>query len=365
MDVVEVPVELKEKRYAVRVGSGFIDRLDEFLPSLDWKMAAILTDSTVGPLYEDRVKAALERMDVSPTAYEIEPGEQSKTLECASLFIQRLVDERFSRADLVVALGGGVVGDLAGFAASVYKRGVAILQVPTTLIGQVDSAIGGKTGVDLPAAKNLVGSFHQPVAVIADVDLLKTLPERQFLSGLAEVAKYSFLRPLAFEESLERVVVRPLGSDTDLLTSLVSACVREKVRVVEADEYDTGVRAVLNYGHTLGHALEASSGYEGTYTHGEGVSVGMVYAAIVAEESGQCDPGLAERHRRTLEALGLPVRPFDPAPEFEVLLGSMVHDKKNQDGLTMVLLKEEGRPGLYRDLSRENLRMAYETLIGG
>jgi 3-dehydroquinate synthase len=232
-------------------------------------------------------------------------------------------------------------------------------------MAQVDSAIGGKTGVDLEAGKNLVGTFHQPVAVIADIETLETLPAREFTSGLAEIAKYEFLRPGAWSEAVEETTKRLLERDPTVLERVVSGCAQVKADFVMADECDTGERAALNYGHTLGHALEAATGYSGAYTHGEAVSIGMVFAAIVGEETGVCAKGLSERHRNFILALGLPTKPVDPQPGFEELLRAIGHDKKSAGDITMVLLQQEGRPVLKRSLDENTLGRCYELLLEG
>jgi 3-dehydroquinate synthase len=232
-------------------------------------------------------------------------------------------------------------------------------------MAQVDSSIGGKTGVNLEQGKNLVGTFHQPVAVICDIEALWSLPQREYSSGLAEVAKYSFLMPDVFAP--------PVESSGDLLrdprhpgvATVVMTCAWIKAQVVSADERDRGPRVVLNYGHTLGHALEAVTEYKGTYTHGEAVSVGMVFAAQVAEALGVSSPGLAERHRQVLVKLGLPTRPADPAPGFDSLAGHLAQDKKNQGDLTMVLLEEEGSPVVRGGIDREVLESCYGRLLEG
>ena len=362
MPVVKVPVELGERSYTIYIDDGLFDQLGEFVRAGGWQKVAIITDTGVGPLYARNLETALTGVGVSVFTTEVEQGERSKSIEVATRIIDTLLENEVARSDLVVALGGGVVGDLAGFVASVYKRGLSLLQVPTTLMAQVDSAIGGKAGVDLPAGKNLVGAFHQPVAVVSDVGLLATLPEREYASGLAEVAKYTFLRPGAFKAPRAWSAANLRAADPALLVDLVSRCARVKAELVSVDEQDTGSRAILNYGHTLGHALEAESEYGGAYSHGEAVSVGMVYAAIVAESMEVCAPGLAERHRRRLESLGLPTRPREPVPEFARLLEAMAHDKKNRGGVTMVLLEEEGRPVVLRKMDIGLLMHGFQLL---
>ncbi|MBU4301352.1 MAG: 3-dehydroquinate synthase [Actinobacteria bacterium] len=357
-------VELGPRSYTVFVGDGLLGGAGELLVEDSWRRALVVTDDNVGPLYADTVTGSLRRAGLEVASISIEPGEGSKSVHKAFELLDFLTGSGMRRADLLVALGGGVVGDLAGFVASVYKRGVPVLQVPTTLMAQVDSSIGGKTGVNLPRGKNLVGTFHQPVAVICDVDTLETLPEREYRSGLAEVAKYSFLRPELWPVPLAESADLLKELDKEELATVVNLCAGIKARIVSADEYDTGVRAVLNYGHTLGHALEAATGYE-TYTHGEAVSVGMVFAAHVAAEVGITDGGLVDRHLEVLASLGLPVAPYPPAPEFERVLDAMWQDKKSRGGLTMVLLAGEGNAMVRHDLDTAVLAECYQRLMGG
>ena len=360
-----IQVALEERSYTIFIGESLLDRADELLPPGDWRRATIVTDAIVSPLYGERLSGCLSAAGFDVGLKEIEPGERSKSIEKAVELLDFFAESDLSRADMVAALGGGVVGDLAGFAASIYKRGIRVFHVPTTLMAQVDSAIGGKTGVDLDAGKNLVGTFYQPVAVIADVETLDTLPAREFTSGLAEVAKYGFLRPAMLPEAIEEKAELIRERDPGMLERVVAACARVKADFVMADEYDTGERAALNYGHTLGHSLEAATEYSGAYTHGEAVSVGMVYAALVGEQVGVSQKGLADRHRGVLRSLGLPTRPLDPPPEFDELMGAIVHDKKSLGDITMVLLEEEGQPILRRALDPIILKQCYEGLLEG
>ena len=361
----KIQVSLGERSYTVFVGEKLLDRTVQLVPPGDSRRVAIVTDANVGPLYAERFSSSLSGAGLKVRVLEVEPGERSKNIEKVTELLDFFLESDLSRVDIVAALGGGVVGDLAGFAASTYKRGIKLLHVPTTLMAQVDSAIGGKTGVDLEAGKNLVGTFHQPVAVVADVDTLETLPAREFTSGLAEVAKYEFLHPGAWSQAVAETAERLLERDTAVLERVVSACAHVKADFVMADEYDTGERAALNYGHTLGHALEAATEYSRVYTHGEAVSIGMVYAAIVGEEIGVSAKGLFGRHRKLLRTLGLPTKPTDPPPDFDKLLKAIGHDKKSAGDVTMVILQNEGRPVLRRSLDENALERCYERLVEG
>lgn len=361
----QIQVKLQERGYIIFVGEKLLDSAGKLLPRGEWRRAAIITDANVGPLYAERLSCSLGDAGLEVRLKEIEPGENSKSIEKAMELLDFFLESDLNRADVAAALGGGVVGDLAGLAASVYKRGIKVIQIPTTLMAQVDSAIGGKTGVNLEDGKNLVGTFYQPIAVIADIETLKTLPAREFTSGLAEVAKYGFLRPAAWPRSIVETAERLKKRDMAVLEQVVAACARVKADFVMVDEYDTGDRAALNYGHTLGHSLESATEYSGVYTHGEAVSVGMVYAALVGEEIGVSPRGLSDRHREVLQSLGLPIKPFEPRPGFDELIGAIGHDKKSLGDITMVLLEEEGRPIIRRAIDEKVLERCYERLPEG
>lgn len=345
------------------VGRGLLGSLCEILPLGSFSKVMVVSDSNVRGLFGKIVSEEISKSGAEICEFTVEPGEGSKTVETAIRITEALVKKAFTRSDAVVALGGGVVGDLAGFVASIYKRGINLIQIPTTLMAQVDSAIGGKTGVDLPEGKNLVGSFYQPQSVICDVDVLSALPEREFLSGLAEVIKYFLLRPGAFKEDLRLLTSDMQRRKPEVLQEVVVACASIKARIVEADERDEGIRAILNYGHTLGHALEAATGYSGEYTHGEAVSVGMMFAAVTGENLGLSEPGLHERQSEIIRAFGLPVRPFDPAPDFSVLFEHILQDKKGRGSITMVFLKKEGEPLVRSGIERDMLFRSYDELL--
>jgi 3-dehydroquinate synthase len=367
MEVEKISVELGERSYEVLVGASLLGRADRLLTDLllsrGWKRVSLITDKNVGPRYSGTVAGSLSRADLEVTVASVEAGEKSKNGRTAMALVDFMARSLLARSDLVVALGGGVVGDLAGFAASVYKRGIDVLHVPTTLMAQVDSSIGGKTGVNLEHGKNLVGTFHQPVAVLCDVEVLATLAPREYASGLAEVAKYSFLMPDVFSPSIESRGEFIRDPRHPQIAQVVMTCAWIKSQVVAADERDKGPRVVLNYGHTLGHALEAAAEYEGSCTHGEAVSIGMVFAAQVAEKLGVASSGLAERHRRVLRKMGLPVRPAGPAPDFDKVAGHLAQDKKSKGDLTMVLLEEEGSPVVRGDIDLDVLAGCYARLL--
>ena len=320
--------------YDVIVGRGLLDQTGERTAALlSPRKAAVVSDDRVWPLYGEQTVSSLRRAGIEPVSFVFPAGEASKNLETWSRLIMFLAEEKLSRTDAVIALGGGVVGDLAGFAAASYLRGVPCVQIPTTLLAAVDSSVGGKTAVDLPQGKNLAGAFHQPAMVLCDPGTLSTLPEDVFLDGCAEVIKYGVLGDGAFFSELEQVPVR------EQLLHVITVCVGMKRDLVCRDEFDTGARRLLNLGHTFGHAAEQHSGY--TLSHGRAVSVGMAMIARAAAKRGICTPETAGRIEGILVKYGLPVSCDAPA---ETLLDAVLRDKKIADGdLKFVVPEEIGR----------------------
>jgi len=341
-DAVRVPVALPgAQAHEVVIGPGLLGVLDDALPRPPHaRRAALVTNATVAVRYGDAVIAALGRLGLAVTVVEAPDGEQAKSLGTLGTAYARLAAIPLGRDDLVVALGGGVVTDLAGFLAATWHRGVAVAHLPTTLLAQVDAAIGGKTGVNLPEGKNLVGAFHQPVAVLADTATLATLPVRELRNGLGEVAKYGFIADPEVLDLLEADPAGALAGDVDLLAEVVVRGVRVKARVVAADEREAGERALLNYGHTVGHAVEALTGY-GTYGHGEAVALGMVAAARLGERLGVSESGLADRTVALLRPLGLPTGGLDLDPE--LVWERLARDKKARAGIRFVLCVTPGK----------------------
>jgi 3-dehydroquinate synthase len=333
--------------YPVWIGRGLLGRLDELLPPLPGAEAAAVVFAPPVAHLADRAGQALARLGLAVHPLQVPAGEDAKRLQVVAGLYERLARVPTHRADPVVAVGGGATTDAAGFAAATWLRGVPLVNLPTTLLGMVDAAIGGKTGVDLPAGKNLVGAFHQPVAVVADLDALAGLPPVEVRSGLAEVAKAGLVGDPDLVAALAAAAAPAVAGDPDALAPLVEAAVRVKAAVVGADEREAAggegpvSRAFLNYGHTLGHALERLAGYQGL-RHGEAVALGMVFAATVAEAVGLAAPGLARGHVELLRALGLPVGGVRLDPE--AVLAAMATDKKHHQGLRLVLLREVGRP---------------------
>jgi 3-dehydroquinate synthase len=333
--------------YPVRVGRGLLGRLDELLPALPGAEAAAVVFAPPVAHLAERAGQALARLGLAVHRLEVPAGEDAKRLEVVAGLYERLARVPTHRADPVVAVGGGATTDAAGFAAATWLRGVPLVNLPTTLLAMVDAAIGGKTGVDLPAGKNLVGAFHQPVAVVADLDALAGLPPVEVRSGLAEVAKAGLVGDPDLVAALAAAAGPAAAGDPDALAPLVEAAVRVKAAVVAADEREAvnaeggSTRLTLNYGHTLGHALERLAGYQGL-RHGEAVALGMVFAARVAEAAGLAAPGLARAHVGLLRALGLPVGGVRLDPD--AVLAAMATDKKHHQGLRLVLLRAVGRP---------------------
>ena len=352
--------------YPVLVGTGLVDRLEELLPPFPGAEAAAVVFSRPLSAVADRVARALGRRGLAVHRLEVPAGEEAKRLEVVAGLYERLAAVPTRRADPVLAVGGGATTDVAGFAAATWLRGVPLVNLPTTVLGMVDAAVGGKTGVDLPAGKNLVGAFHQPAAVVADLDTLAGLPAAEVRSGLAEVAKAGLVGDPALAEALARSAGPAVAADPDALAPLVEGAVRVKAAVVGADEHEhatTGVgRMALNYGHTLGHALERLAGYRGL-RHGEAVALGMVFAARVAEAVGLAGPGLAAGHVELLAALGLPVGGVRLDPD--QVLAAMTTDKKHRRGLRLVLLRAPGQPEVVTAPDRAVLVAAIRSLAGG
>ncbi len=354
-----VRVAVQGRDYDVTIAAGLLEQAGANLPELAGaERAFVVTDATVAARYLEPLTRGLAARGLASVHLGVPEGEEAKSLQTMAALQRQLAMQEAHRDDVVVALGGGAVGDLAGFVAATYMRGVPLVQVPTTLTAQVDASIGGKTAVNLPEGKNLVGAFHQPVAVLADVSTLRTLSDRDFRSGLAEVAKYALTLDLDLLEGLERDPAPVRSREEAALESLVARCVRAKAAVVGEDERDTGRRLILNYGHTLGHALERLEGYSGR-THGEAIAVGMLFAARLAEARG-APAGLAARHARLLASLGLETA--GAMPPADALLHAMQMDKKFQGGMRFVLLEDVGRPVVVNSVPEDLLRKTLEEM---
>ncbi|HSM69371.1 MAG TPA: 3-dehydroquinate synthase, partial [Xanthomonadales bacterium] len=288
-----VEIALGDRSYPVMISPGLLADGGAWRPVIGQpSKILVVSNEVVAPLYLDRLCASLEGLHLDTLV--LPDGEETKNFDTWTRIIDRLVDMQAGRDACLLALGGGVTGDLCGFAAATYMRGVAYIQVPTSLLAQVDAAIGGKTGINHPQGKNLVGAFHQPLAVMADTAALETLPRRHFVAGLAEVVKYGAIRDPGFLQWLEQHSAEIGEREPDCLGRVIETCVRNKAEVVAADELEAGQRALLNFGHSFGHALESVTGYQ-KYLHGEAVSIGMVIAATLSEAHGLCPPGTAQR----------------------------------------------------------------------
>jgi 3-dehydroquinate synthase len=340
----EITVDLGARAYSVLVGAGLLDEIGARLAGLGLRgRCALVTTERVGALYRERAEQSLAAAGFRPVVVEIPDGEEHKNLAWLAVLYEKLLDAGIERRSPVVALGGGVVGDLAGFAGATLLRGLPVALVPTTLLAQVDAAIGGKTGVNHALGKNLIGAFHQPRLVIADVETLRTLPERELVAGLAEVVKYGAIRDAGLFRLLEERVEALLAVDQETIASVVAACVRHKAAVVAADEREErGDRAVLNFGHTLGHAVEVLTDYR-EYLHGEAVAIGMVAAARVSRALGHCDAATVERLLALLKRIGLPTE-IPRGLSAEALSVAMLRDKKKTEGrIRFVCLEGIGR----------------------
>ena len=351
----EIMVELGPRSYPVVVGAGLLDHLGGRLAALGYsRRCAVVTTTRVAKLYRARVVATLEASRFEPAVVEIPDGEEHKSLAWLALVYDRLLEAGIERTTPLVALGGGVVGDLAGFAAATLLRGLPLVQVPTTLLAQVDASIGGKTAVNHAQGKNLIGVFHQPRLVLTDVEVLRTLPRRELLAGLAEVVKYGVIGDAGLFEVVERQLDDVLRLDPELLTWLVATSARQKAQVVSRDERElTGLRAMLNFGHTIGHAVEVLTEYR-RFLHGEAVAIGMIAAARVSHALAACDGAVVERVRSLLARAGLPTDlPADL--ERPALALAMRGDKKSRGGkIRFVAVEAIGRVRLI-DLTGEEI----------
>ena len=333
-------VALGERSYPIHIGPGLLDRAELIVPHLVQPRVAIVTNTTVGPLYLDRLRGALEAAGVEAISIVLPDGEVYKNWETLNLIFDALLEHRAERKTTLIAVGGGVIGDLTGFAAACYQRGVPFIQVPTTLLAQVDSSVGGKTGINHPLGKNMIGAFYQPRLVLADTDTLNTLPDRELSAGLAEVIKYGLIRDLPFLEWLEENMERLVARDTQALTYAIYQSCRNKAEVVAADERESGQRALLNLGHTFGHAIEAGMGY-GNWLHGEAVAAGTMLAAELSQRMGLISEADVARMSELFRRAGLPTRA--PALGVEAYLGHMGVDKKVEGGrMRFVLLRRLG-----------------------
>lgn len=352
-------VSLGQRSYPIYIGAGLLDRLPEMPLG---KRVAIVTNNIVGPLYLDRLRASLALFGVDATTIVLPDGEAHKDWESLNLIFDHLLAERCDRSTPIVALGGGVVGDLAGFAAASYQRGVPFIQIPTTLLAQVDSSVGGKTGINHPRGKNMIGAFWQPRAVIADTDTLNSLPDRELSAGMAEVIKYGLIRDPEFLSWIEANIDKLMARDPAALAFAIERSCANKAEVVAGDELETakeGGRALLNLGHTFGHAIETGMGY-GQWLHGEAVAAGTVMAAELSRRLGWLTEAEVGRVRDLMQRAGLPT--IGPRMGADRYIDLMSHDKKVVAGrLRLVLFKRLGEAVTYSETPQADMRFAIEA----
>ncbi|MGH8213696.1 MAG: 3-dehydroquinate synthase [Rhodanobacteraceae bacterium] len=356
----EVEVALDTRRYPIRIGRGLLDDPAYWCEAIRGRQILIVSDTNVAPLHAERVREAMEGCGVDAAVLALPAGEAHKNLDAVSKIFEALAQLGATRDACVIALGGGVVGDVAGFAAACWMRGIDFIQMPTTLLAMVDSSVGGKTGVDLPAGKNLVGAFHQPRAVITDLDTLATLPQRELRAGFAEVVKAACIGDAGFFAWLEANADALLARDAEALTHAVSICCRFKAGVVARDERESGERALLNFGHTFGHAIETEAGY-GALLHGEAVAIGMMLAARLSVRLGVSDDVHTQRLRALLQEIGLPTE-LPSHLQADAMLDRMRLDKKNRAGvLRLILWRGIGRAEMAEAVDEADVRSALAT----
>jgi 3-dehydroquinate synthase len=359
-----VIVALDQRSYTIDIGPGRLDNAANMIRAAgSWQRCVVITDTTVARLHLDTLQMSLSASGLAVDPVVVPAGEASKSFAQLAPLCEALLVRGIERGDAVIALGGGVIGDLAGFAASILRRGVALIQAPTTLLAQVDSAVGGKTGINTPQGKNLIGTFHQPRLVIADTDTLDTLPPRELRAGYAEIVKYGLLGDAAFFTWLEENGLALLRGDAQARAHAIEKSCRMKAEIVADDERESGTRALLNLGHTFGHALEAWAGYSGELLHGEAVAIGMALAFKLSEQLELCPRGRHERVSAHLHGVGLPVAISDLGaagrglPEPAELITHMMQDKKVAGGrLTFILARDIGEAFITRDVAIDDLK---------
>ncbi len=354
-----VRVELGARAYEVRIGTGLVANAGaEIAPLLRRPRVAVITDETVGPLHLAALRAGLG--DIEMVSLALPAGEATKSWPQFTRAVEWLLEQKVERKDIVVAFGGGVIGDLVGFAAAVLRRGVRFVQIPTTLLAQVDSSVGGKTGINAPQGKNLIGAFHQPSLVLADIDLLDTLPARDFLAGYGEVVKYGLLGDANFFDWLEANAPAMAAGDKAARLHAVTRSVQMKADIVARDETEEGDRALLNLGHTFCHALESATGYSDRLLHGEGVAIGCALAFELSQRLGLCAQEAPSRVRAHLKTMGMKTDLADipgDLPDAETLIALMAQDKKVLDGkMRFILARGIGQAFVTSDVPRDVLK---------
>jgi 3-dehydroquinate synthase len=356
----KLSIDLGQRSYDILIGTNLIEQTGRLIAEVLFpSQVIVLTHPSIKALYGEQLDSALSSVGMKPHWIEIPEGESSKSLAQAGEIFDRLFELNCDRKSLLVALGGGVIGDLTGFIAAVWLRGLPFVQIPTTLLSQVDSSVGGKTAINHPQGKNLIGAFYQPQRVIIDLDTLKTLPVNEFKAGLAEVVKYGVIEDPDFFEFLENNSAAILAQDPQCLQRIVQTSCTVKGQVVEKDETESNHRMILNYGHTIGHAVEALTHYT-DFLHGEAVSIGMVYAARLSRNLGKCDPGVPDRIQALLEKLGLPTAL--PKLDADAIVESMTHDKKAvQKKIRFVLVTQIGKVEIVDDIPPNELKKVLQN----
>lgn len=344
-------VELGDKSYPIYIGIDLLSMKSLFVDQIQGRQVMIVTNKTIAPLYLDKLTSILDGFNVQSVI--LPDGEEFKKLETLNKVFDALLEAKFDRTSTLIALGGGIIGDITGFAAASYQRGVGFIQVPTTLLSQVDSSVGGKTGINHELGKNMIGAFYQPKAVIIDVNTLDTLSNQEFSAGMAEVIKYGLLGNADFLSMLEANIESIMARKKDLIIEVIFNCCQDKARIVELDEFEKGKRALLNLGHTFGHGIENAFGY-GNYLHGEAVSIGMVMAAKLSKDEGNLSHEETLRVESILSKADLPIS-INKTIDSETLITAMSLDKKSIDGkIRLVLLKSLGDSYLTDSYSNEN-----------
>ncbi|MCP4492932.1 MAG: 3-dehydroquinate synthase [Gammaproteobacteria bacterium] len=354
-------VDLDDRSYPIYIGSSLLEEPKLLCDHILGNSAVIVSNSTVAPIYLKIIQTSLNAEGIRFDVVILDDGEQYKTIDSVMTIIETLLTHRHDRQTTLIALGGGVVGDIAGFAAAIYQRGVNFIQIPTTLLSQVDSSVGGKTGVNHPRGKNMIGAFYQPQCVIIDTNTLSTLPDRELSAGLAEVIKYGLIYDKPFFEWLEQNINELISRNNDSIAKAILVSCQTKATIVQQDERESGIRAILNLGHTFGHAIEAVMGY-GNWLHGEAVATGMVMAIDLSERLGRVDNSLKKRVTSLLEQCALPIK-SPPKITVELYMQAMAIDKKALNGsIKFVLLKKLGQAFITDDYDQDSLE---QTLSNG
>lgn len=357
----QLHVELNDKSYPIYIGSGLLKQKELIIKHIHSKQVLIVTNTTISPLYLDCIVKNLDEFEVQ--VVELPDGEQYKNLDYVTRIFDHLLNNKYNRNATLIALGGGVIGDMGGFAAACYQRGIPFIQIPTTLLAQVDSSVGGKTGVNHPLGKNMIGAFYQPQCVLADIDVLDTLDDRQLSAGIAEVIKYGLIRDIALFEWLENNMNRLLARDKQALAHVIERSCINKAEIVAEDEFESGIRAILNLGHTFGHAIETGIGY-GKYLHGEAVAIGIGYAADLSRRIGWISESDVERVLKILRLACLPVNP-PKGMDVTQFIDLMSVDKKNVDGkIRLILLESIGKATLPMNVEQTLLDQTLKNYAG-